>query len=290
MIEDEAPPPAEAWPTVPWPAAPVLAETPLEVLLPGLKLGKRWPRAKPGGQEFRLWQGLAIAFGVHIDAVLVAIAISALHLHPKPPPPEAPPISVTMVETEPAGNTQAPVFQHHAAAPPPAPPAPVHAPAKPAVAQIPLAKPAPDGTLPPPAPPRPAVVAKAAPPAPKPAPPAPAKPSVQPPALVQGAKTPVVKTVTTSQGITRPAKAYDGTTVFYSMYARQQGQEGQVRLSVVVEANGTLGAVTVVGSSGYPVLDNVARSSVMTWRFQPALKNGVPVVSTLPLVFKFALQ
>jgi protein TonB len=279
MIEDE----------LPWPAYVDTVETPVEAVLPTPRPAGRWARERSPRREFPLWQALVIATGVHIDAVLVAIAISALHLRPPIPPPDGPPISVTMVETLPPGDTPEKTTQNHVAPPRPAPPAPVKAQTQPAQPLVALAKGKPDlSALAPPVPPPP--VAKAQ-PAPTPPPPKPvAKPAPEPPALAQGAKTPIVKTVLTPQGITRAAKADDETTVFYSMYARQQGQEGQVRLSVVVLANGTPGQVTVVGSSGFPVLDNVARSNVMTWHFQPALKDGVPVDSTLTYVFKFALQ
>jgi len=259
-----------------WPAVEVILEPPAARPIPELRVVPyRRPLSREARPGFRLWQGFAVAAGLHVDAALVALAISTLHFRSPPPPPEAPPISIQMVETTPPGNTLANVTQNHVAPPKPAPPVPVKTPARPAVIVPVLAvrAPQPSRVAPPPAPP----------------PPAPARLAPIPPALVQGSKTPVQHEVVAG-GLTRPAKAIHETTVFYSMFSRANGQEGQVRLTVVVLPNGMPGGVTVVASSGYTMLDNVARNNVMTYRFQPALKDGVPVASTLTYVFKFALQ
>jgi protein TonB len=119
---------------------------------------------------------------------------------------------------------------------------------------------------------------------------APARATALPPAMVQGSKTAPSDVTQANSGITRAAKADDETTVFYSMYSRQAGQQGNVRLSVVVLPDGMPGQVRVLTSSGYQELDNLARNNVMLWHFEPAMKDGVPVESVLVYVFKFALQ
>ena len=56
------------------------------------------------------------------------------------------------------------------------------------------------------------------------------------------------------------------------------GDEGQVLLRVLVDANGHPIDVTVERSSGHRELDRVAREQVLTkWKFHPAQRAGVPV-------------
>ena len=56
------------------------------------------------------------------------------------------------------------------------------------------------------------------------------------------------------------------------------GDEGQVLLRVLVDANGTPIDVTIERSSGHRELDRAAREQVLTkWKFNPSQRGGVPV-------------
>jgi protein TonB len=63
----------------------------------------------------------------------------------------------------------------------------------------------------------------------------------------------------------------------YPPGARRRGEEGTVRLSVLVRADGTVGDLSVERSSGYPELDRSARVTVARWRFTPASRGGKPI-------------
>ena len=70
----------------------------------------------------------------------------------------------------------------------------------------------------------------------------------------------------------------------------RNGEEGRVMLRVLVQADGTAGEVQVRTSSGFPMLDEAARSAVQTWRFNPATSSGKPVAEwyLVPIVFKLS--
>lgn len=74
----------------------------------------------------------------------------------------------------------------------------------------------------------------------------------------------------------------------YPALSRRYGEQGTVRLRVLVQADGTAGKVEIERSSGYALLDEAARNAVRSWRFQPATKDGKPVADwyLTPVVFK----
>lgn len=76
----------------------------------------------------------------------------------------------------------------------------------------------------------------------------------------------------------------------YPAQARRQGWTGTVVLRVQVDAGGGVRDVRLVTSAGHKVLDDAARKAVLGWRFDPAKRNGVPVVSwvDVPIRFEFA--
>jgi TonB family protein len=76
----------------------------------------------------------------------------------------------------------------------------------------------------------------------------------------------------------------------YPDLARQQGWEGTVTLRLEMLADGTVGAVEVARSSGYPLLDTTAQEAARTWRHKPAVHNGQPVTRWVSLQVHFALD
>lgn len=55
------------------------------------------------------------------------------------------------------------------------------------------------------------------------------------------------------------------------------GNETSVVLSINVKADGTVGAVGIIESSGYADLDTAAAESVKRFKFAPATANGKPI-------------
>ncbi len=55
------------------------------------------------------------------------------------------------------------------------------------------------------------------------------------------------------------------------------GNESSVVLSITVKADGTVGAIGIIDSSGYTDLDTAAAESVKKFKFAPATANGRPI-------------
>jgi protein TonB len=111
-----------------------------------------------------------------------------------------------------------------------------------------------------------------------PLPPAPAAPPAPP--------VPAVKT-----GVSIPAShAASNRKPAYPAMSRRYGEEGTVVLRVLVRADGTAGQVEIKKSSGYPALDESAKSAVETWRFNPATIDGKPVSEWYEQAIPFTLQ
>ena len=55
------------------------------------------------------------------------------------------------------------------------------------------------------------------------------------------------------------------------------GNETSVVLTVTIKADGTVGAVGIIDSSGYSDLDTAAAESVKKFKFAPATANGKPI-------------
>ncbi|MCS6924834.1 MAG: energy transducer TonB [Candidatus Binatia bacterium] len=76
----------------------------------------------------------------------------------------------------------------------------------------------------------------------------------------------------------------------YPLLARRMGAQGVVVLRVFVQANGTVGEVTVSQSSGFSILDESAVKTVRErWRFVPARLDGRPIASWVEVPIRFVL-
>jgi periplasmic protein TonB len=75
----------------------------------------------------------------------------------------------------------------------------------------------------------------------------------------------------------------------YPAALQHEGAQGTVILAITVLPDGSAGTVRIVRSSGYPGLDEAARSAVEAWHFLPALRDGKPVSSVLPFEITFQL-
>ncbi len=77
----------------------------------------------------------------------------------------------------------------------------------------------------------------------------------------------------------------------YPTGAREMGQAGEVRLQVDIDEKGRPQAVSVLKSTGYPLLDDRARETVLKkWRFTPATHSGRLVSSRLNIIVEFVLS
>lgn len=75
----------------------------------------------------------------------------------------------------------------------------------------------------------------------------------------------------------------------YPVDALREGRSGTVLLQVLVGIDGRPERVTVSRSSGHRDLDRIAARHVeRSWRFQPALRDGVPVqaIGLVPIEFR----
>ncbi|MCX7885648.1 MAG: energy transducer TonB, partial [Verrucomicrobiae bacterium] len=77
---------------------------------------------------------------------------------------------------------------------------------------------------------------------------------------------------------------------FYPPLARQNGWEGTTVLRVEIRADGTVGAIQILQSTGYKVLDDAAIEAVRAAQFQPARQNGLPITSWVEIPVTFRLN
>lgn len=76
----------------------------------------------------------------------------------------------------------------------------------------------------------------------------------------------------------------------YPALSRRMGEQGKVMLNVVVGPDGLPREVKVLHSSGFPRLDEAARSAVERWRFVPAKQGDQPVVASVNVPINFKLD
>jgi protein TonB len=83
--------------------------------------------------------------------------------------------------------------------------------------------------------------------------------------------------------------AYDGALKLrYPMVSLRQREQGQVLLSVLVDANGAVQRIEIARSSGHANLDAAARDAVRGAHFKPVLENGKAVAAwgLVPIEFR----
>lgn len=170
--------------------------------------------------------------------------------------------------------------------PPPEPIAPPPEPVPPPIVEPPPPEKLPELTLPEPAPaPPPKSPRKQL---PKAQPPRATRPGADGSAPIPGNDRTTAK-ATAGGAATRPAYLSNPHPA-YPEAARAARQQGTVLLRVRVDAAGRVTDVRITGSSGYPLLDERAESTVShRWRFKPARLGGVPVASEVIVPIRFTL-
>ena len=103
----------------------------------------------------------------------------------------------------------------------------------------------------------------------------------------------------TGTGNIRPAVPDHGPVVIaathtkppYPPVSRRLGEEGMVRLTITVAADGSVAQAAVAASSGHARLDQAAVDWVKAnWRYQPGISGGNPAISTISAMVNFELQ
>jgi serine/threonine-protein kinase len=85
-----------------------------------------------------------------------------------------------------------------------------------------------------------------------------------------------------------PAECLSCPPPAYPPAAEKYGLEGDVEIEIVVDAKGRVIEARLLG--GHPAFGKAAQRAVLTWRFAPATRGGVPVKSTrrFPVQFRLA--
>ncbi len=76
----------------------------------------------------------------------------------------------------------------------------------------------------------------------------------------------------------------------YPPLSRRLGEQGQVLLRVRIEVDGTASQAEIRSSSGYTRLDQAALQTVLTWRYVPGNRNGVPEAMWFNIPINFVLE
>lgn len=121
--------------------------------------------------------------------------------------------------------------------------------------------------------------------------PAESAPAVAAPAVAPPPPPPVAPKVVAAPTTTVPrfdAAYLTNPKPAYPAYARRRGEEGTVRLKVLVTADGRASKVELDQSSGFGALDRAALEAVQDWRFVPARRGDQAVEAwvQIPVVFR----
>jgi protein TonB len=76
----------------------------------------------------------------------------------------------------------------------------------------------------------------------------------------------------------------------YPLLSRRNNEAGQVRLRVLVSADGRAESLKIQLSSGYPRLDMAASAAVRGWRFTPARQAGRNIAGWVEVPITFSLE
>lgn len=76
----------------------------------------------------------------------------------------------------------------------------------------------------------------------------------------------------------------------YPAVARRRGFQGNVVLEVLVSPVGNIIELHVLSSSGYPILDRAAKSSVKNWTFEPGMRGQEKVEMWVRVPIRFELK
>ena len=89
----------------------------------------------------------------------------------------------------------------------------------------------------------------------------------------------------------RPADYLANPKPSYPSLSRRLGEEGTVRLNILVNPDGSVARLELARSSGHPRLDRSAMDTVQSsWKFEPARQGGMPVAAWVIVPIQFTLR
>ena len=89
----------------------------------------------------------------------------------------------------------------------------------------------------------------------------------------------------------RPADYLNNPKPTYPALSKRLGEQGIVRLNILVNPDGSVARLEIAKSSGYPRLDEVAMKTVQSsWKFEPARQAGKPVSAWVIVPIEFTLR
>jgi protein TonB len=139
-----------------------------------------------------------------------------------------------------------------------------------------------------PPPPSPEAEPVSPPPPPPPAPPSPPAPRTPPAVHLQAGGAAVIDD---PAHFVRPAQADSGNLApIYPADSARRHEEGLVVLSVHIDETGLVTQVNVVKSSGFPRLDEAARTQLSIWRFTPAMHGDAAAPDVIEIGINFRLN
>ena len=66
-------------------------------------------------------------------------------------------------------------------------------------------------------------------------------------------------------------------------------EHGKVLMTICISSTGTVDSVALAKSSGFPRLDQAALDIALEYRFQPAMRQGIPVPMCVPYLLSFRI-
>jgi len=87
-----------------------------------------------------------------------------------------------------------------------------------------------------------------------------------------------------------PPKFINQVKPQYPDSARQAGETGEVKVKVLVQADGTAKNFTIFKSSGHKDLDDAVLAAVKASTYKPAYSNGKPILAFLDITYAFTLK
>ena len=96
--------------------------------------------------------------------------------------------------------------------------------------------------------------------------------------------------VMTAATVDEPPKPIARTGADYPPRARARGIEGSVRLSMLVNVDGTVEDIVILEGTPAGVFEDAAKSAIRQWRFEPGEYEGKPVPVRVEQLLRFELS
>ena len=97
----------------------------------------------------------------------------------------------------------------------------------------------------------------------------------------------------TLEGRSTPPEALDTSRNRRPNYpdgSRRRGEEGVVRVELLIDPTGRVADVRILESSGFSALDAAALQTLREWRFRPAQRGSLPVAGSITTAVHFRIE